>query len=85
MDKIRQYQVVNEIKPRFKRLVKPFNQSSPIKIKFIEEEYKLQYQEMGLWTMEDEHKTKKEKNKEKKIGGGTGYIKVVDLAFWYSP
>ena len=76
MDKIRQFQVVNEIKPRFKRIIKPFYQSSPMKIKFIQEEFELQYQGMGLWM--------DEKNKSEFTGGDERdniCTCVVDLEF----
>lgn len=54
MDKIKQYQTVTDIKPAYKQLVHPFHKSSPFKIKFMHDEVVLQYDDIGLWSIEDE-------------------------------
>ena len=64
MDKIRQYQIITDIKPQYQKLTHPFHKTSMNKIKFLNKEYELQYTDIGV--LESSENTNKSSN----VSGG---------------
>lgn len=59
MDKIKQYNIITDIKPSYQRLDLPFHRSSPLKIEFNSIELELHYvNELGIWKQSSEVKQK---------------------------
>lgn len=70
MDKIKQYQILSDIKPSYQKLVNPLYGVNRLKIVVNREELELHYKRLGLW---DAGETKKE------IVGGNDIGEVVFL------